>query len=143
MWASPQQSTGTTFFANISKLAKVVGHRIGLYLRARKTRIVQRSLRELFFHVKKMRKAKNVRERLSLQRKDERSEIQDRYYQDSLNAARNQVYAERMACMQYWKVLEHHNALPIDPRTREQWNDFDEFLARWSDDTAAKRKMFA
>jgi hypothetical protein len=67
-------------------------------------------------------------ERLSLKRREKRSRIREKFYQDSVSAARNQLYAARIECMERWKFLRHHKALPMNMVTEQQWDDFDEYL---------------
>ena len=134
----------TTFFASVfSKFTKEVGRMVMRRVRAWRQRTLQNASRELSFHARRAKNAKSRLEKILLKRREKRSEIQERFYQSSLNAARNQVYAERIQCMKYWRILEGHDALPINSLNGKRWDDFDEFLAHWQSSENRKTKVYA
>jgi hypothetical protein len=119
---------GATFFASVPKFTKGVGQAIRRSFAERKRERIQRNLSELVSFRNEVQRHRGECERLSLKRREKRSRIREKFYQDSVSAARNQLYAARIECMERWKFLRHHKALPMNMVTEQQWDDFDEYL---------------
>jgi hypothetical protein len=132
-----------TFFASVSKFTKEVARAIGEYLRARRDTKFRQAESDLSYRRRMVQRHKNERGKFLLKRREKRSDIQEKLYQDSLSAARNQLYAERIQCMESWEFLDKHHMLPINPLTGKQWDkdDMDDFLSQ--SQTAEDEKIYA
>jgi hypothetical protein len=90
--------------------------------------MLRRALFNLQNHAGAARKNQQILSRLLLGRSKRRTELQKKHYSDSLTAARNRVYAERVRAMECWRILKKHDSLPVDPVSKRRWDGFDDFL---------------
>jgi hypothetical protein len=92
----------------------------------------------LQYHLRQINNRQRVLDKLLLAKGEERSEREERDYQQRVRRMRALLSNEKSQCEKCWNLLRENGVPLINPQTRQRWPSFEAFLEQFKGARTAK-----